>query len=76
LFYPDPGGGQASWAEITSPRGKLTKPACPTTKKVNKAEELTYLSINIGDTYTLILNLDQILISKTGGYPSRSPYWT
>jgi hypothetical protein len=27
--------------------GKLTAPACHTTKKVNKAEELAYLSTNI-----------------------------
>ncbi len=30
--------GQASWAKMTSPGGKLTAPACHPTKKVNKAE--------------------------------------
>jgi hypothetical protein len=40
--------GQASRDKITSPRGKLTALACHPTKKVNKAEELTYLSTNIG----------------------------
>jgi hypothetical protein len=32
---------------MTSPGGKLTALACHPTKKVNKAEELTYLSTNI-----------------------------
>ncbi len=35
--------GEASWAKMTSPGGKLTAQACHPTKKVNKAEELTYL---------------------------------
>ncbi len=36
------------WLGIkTSPRGKLTALPCHLTKKVNKAEELTYLSTNI-----------------------------
>jgi hypothetical protein len=39
--------GQASWAKMISPGGKLTTLACHPTKKVNKAEELTYLSTNI-----------------------------
>jgi len=39
--------GQTSWAKMTSHGGKLTALACHPTKKVNKAEELTYLSINI-----------------------------
>jgi hypothetical protein len=30
--------GQASWAKMTSLRGKLTEPACHPTKFVNKAE--------------------------------------
>jgi len=30
--------GQASWAKMTSPGGKLAAPACHPTKKVNKAE--------------------------------------
>jgi hypothetical protein len=38
--------GQARWAKMTSPGGKLKAPACHPTKKVNKAEELTYLSTN------------------------------
>ncbi len=40
-------GGQASWAKMMSPWGKVTSLACHPTKKVNKAEELTYLSTNI-----------------------------
>jgi len=39
--------GQASWAKMTSPGGKLTALAYHPTKKVNKAEELTYLFTNI-----------------------------
>jgi len=39
--------GQASWAKMTSPGGKLTAMACHPTKIVNKAEELTYLSTNM-----------------------------
>jgi hypothetical protein len=39
--------GQASWAKMTSPGGKLKALACHTSKKVNKAKELTYLSTNI-----------------------------
>ncbi len=35
-------GGQATWANMTSPGGKLTALACHPTKKVNNAEELTY----------------------------------
>jgi len=38
---------QASRAKIISPGGKLTALACHLTKRVNKAEELTYLSTNI-----------------------------
>jgi hypothetical protein len=33
---------------MTSPRGKLGALACHPTKEVNQAEELTYLSTNIG----------------------------
>jgi hypothetical protein len=36
--------GQASWAKMTSVVDKLTTVACHPTKKVNKAEEITYLS--------------------------------
>jgi hypothetical protein len=39
--------GQASWAKITPPGVKLTALACHMTKKVNKTDELTYLSPNI-----------------------------
>jgi hypothetical protein len=35
--------GQASWAKMTSPGGKLTTLACHPTKGVNKAEEPAYL---------------------------------
>jgi hypothetical protein len=43
--------GQAGWGKITPPRGKLTALACYPEKRVNKAEELTYLSTKIGHTY-------------------------
>jgi hypothetical protein len=39
---------QVSAAKMTSPVGKLTALACHSTKRVNKAEELTYLSTNNG----------------------------
>jgi hypothetical protein len=39
---------QAIWAKMTSPEGKLTPLACNPTKKLNKAEELTHIAINIG----------------------------
>jgi hypothetical protein len=39
--------GQAYSAKVMSFGGKPTAPACHTTKRVNKAEELTYLSANI-----------------------------
>ncbi len=39
--------GQASSAKMTSFWGKLTALVCHQTKRVNKAEELTYLSLNI-----------------------------
>jgi hypothetical protein len=42
--------GQASRAQMKLPGGKLTALESYLTKKVNKAEELTYLStINQGD---------------------------
>jgi hypothetical protein len=34
---------QARWAKMTSLGGKLTVLACHPTKKVNNAEELTYI---------------------------------
>jgi hypothetical protein len=40
-------GGHFSWAKIMSAGGKLTSMVCHPTKKVNKAEELAYLYINI-----------------------------
>jgi hypothetical protein len=40
--------GQARLVKMMSPGGKLTALAYHQTKKVNKAEELTYLSTNIG----------------------------
>jgi hypothetical protein len=33
---------------MTSPSGRLTALVCRPTKKVNKAEEITYLSTNFG----------------------------
>ncbi len=39
--------GQISWAKLTSPRGQSKSTGMPPDQKVNKAEELTYLSINI-----------------------------
>jgi hypothetical protein len=40
-------GGQVIWAKMTPSGGKLTAVPCHPTKKVNKAGQLTYLSINI-----------------------------
>jgi hypothetical protein len=40
------GGGQASWAKMTSPEGKLKALSCHPAKKVTKAEQLTYFSTN------------------------------
>jgi hypothetical protein len=42
--------GQASWANIMSPGDKVTAIARHPTKKINKAEDLTYLSTNIVGT--------------------------
>ncbi len=39
---------QTSWAKVMLPGGKLTAIVCHPTEKVNKAEELTYLSANTG----------------------------
>ncbi len=61
--------GQASSAKMTSPGGQLTALACHPNIKVNKAEELTYLSTNIDLSYLkisiyltllLIINLWQL----------------
>jgi hypothetical protein len=43
--------GQASSAKMTSFGGKLTALACHPTKRVSKAEELTYLSTNIDGNF-------------------------
>jgi hypothetical protein len=43
--------GQAGSAKITSLAGKLTALTCQPTKRVNKAEELTYLSTKIGSIH-------------------------
>jgi hypothetical protein len=41
--------GQANWVKITSPGGKLTSITdVPTDPKSKQAEELTYISLNIG----------------------------
>jgi len=52
--------GQASWAKGTSRGGKLMALVCHPTKKVNKAEKLTYLSTNI-DTLSVLYNQWQFL---------------
>jgi hypothetical protein len=44
---------QASWVKITSPGGKLKVLIYHSTKKLNIAEELTYLSTNSGGTKAL-----------------------
>ncbi len=49
--------GKAISAKMTSLRGKLTALACHSTKRVNKAEELTYLSTNIGTNVVAYLLL-------------------
>jgi hypothetical protein len=48
---------KASWVKMTLPGGKLTVLACHPTKRVNKAEELTYLSANISCNDDLEYNL-------------------
>jgi len=47
--------GLANWAKMTSPRGKLTALMCHPTIKINKAEQLTYLSTN--SVQTLVENI-------------------
>jgi hypothetical protein len=54
--------GQADWAKMTSPRGKLKAVPCHPTKKVNKAKELTYLSTNIAVTL-LVVTFQPTIIS-------------
>jgi hypothetical protein len=46
--------GQYGLAKMTSIGGKLIALACHPTKKVNKAEEITYLYTNIGVNYSFI----------------------
>jgi len=48
--------GEASWAKMTTPWGKLAEPLCHPTKKVNKPEELTYLYV-FGPIYKVLLVL-------------------
>jgi hypothetical protein len=68
--------GQASWANMTSPGGKLTALACHLARKANKAEELTYLSTSIGTSqikkklYTFNLHLYSGW--RSGSYSNRS----
>ncbi len=50
--------GQARWANMMSPWGKLTALACHTTKKVNKTEYLTCLSVNIGANHRHLSIID------------------
>ncbi len=45
-------GARASWDKMKSPEGKLTALACHLTRKVNKAEEPTYLFTSIGQNTT------------------------
>jgi hypothetical protein len=56
--------GQASWAKMTSPGVKLKVLACQMTLKINKAEQLTYLSTNFGCTIqegkTLLLTVIRV----------------
>ncbi len=40
-------GGQASWAKMTSPGGQADSTGILFDQKVNKAEQLTYISTNI-----------------------------
>ncbi len=40
-------GGQASWVKMTSPGGMPIALSYHPTKRVNKAQEMTYLSINV-----------------------------
>ncbi len=47
--------GPTSWANMTSPGGKLTALACHPTKQVNKAKQLTCLSINMDLNFGLLV---------------------
>jgi hypothetical protein len=55
---------QDSWAKMTSPGGKLTSLGCHQTKNVNKAEELIYLSINIGLYVTSVYQKPEMVTTK------------
>jgi len=50
-----------SGAKIMSPGGNLTALSCHPTKKVNKAEELTYLSTNIASIINILDLLHSLL---------------
>jgi hypothetical protein len=45
--------GQTSRAKMTSPGGKLTALVCHPTKKVNKAEELTYFYTKVAPNHRM-----------------------
>jgi hypothetical protein len=55
--------GIGSLAKMTSLGGKLTALACHLTKRINKAEELTYLSTNIGKYKKVICTEHTSLVS-------------
>ncbi len=70
--------GQASWAKMTSLRGKLTATACHLTKFVNKAELQTFLSTNL-DQKSISSNKLECYISLGWiGLPETNTlaYWT
>ncbi len=63
--------GQAGTAKMMPHKHKLTALACHPNKKVNKAEELTYLFINIGtDTLAYSVHLS---VTKTKKFYSIDP---
>jgi hypothetical protein len=69
--------GQASRAKLTSPGGKLTATMCHPTKKVNKAEKLTYLSTNIALTFfqNLLVCFDKMAFGDTASWINNlAPY--
>jgi hypothetical protein len=50
---------------MTSPRGQANGTAIPPNQKVNKAEELTYLSMCIVATVgSMVANIDRNLLKK------------
>jgi len=50
--------GHASWAKITLPGGMLTALVCDPTKKLTKAENLTYLCTNIDWNYLQLITIN------------------